>query len=100
MARFARYCQGCETTVWLDAPHEPCGTCGGLSADVRASIGVAIKCVHWDRVNEKGRTTPTGFHRGVNDFITSKRDLMEKAARKNLQVEFAYSPGRGRRVMG
>lgn len=85
----ARYCKPCSKMVWLASPSDDCPECGSHSRDGGFTHGVGIQCVWWDRVNEKDRTIPTGFHRGVNDYISSKRDLLNKAARKGYKVEFS-----------
>lgn len=76
-------CKSCNTGVWVDDIYGQCPSCNETLQE-KAGIGIGIVCIDWSKIGPK----KDGYHSGVNCRVTSKRDLIEKAASKNLKLEF------------
>ena len=76
-------CKTCDTGVWTHDLYDPCPNCGGYITR-RSEPGVAINCIHWDQIG----VNKDGYHMGIDERVTSKRDLQEKAARKGIKLYF------------
>lgn len=66
----------------------PLGAKNALTKDPHIQV-FWMDRIHADAAKQGKHGFREGFHQGIGEYVTSKRDAIEKAKRKGMSLEFA-----------